>query len=74
MTAMYIGPKAVLKSDDVNCPKLFAISIMKMPEDIPAIKPIINGIFLSDFTYSPKNTAGNICTISIPPSNCNDIA
>src|ERR1700687_3982145 len=47
---------------------------MYMPENIPAIKPIINGVFLSDFTYSPKNTAGNIWTISIPPSSCSDMA
>lgn len=74
MTAMYIGPNVVFSSDDVREPKLFAVSIMSMPDDIPTIRPIISGVFLSIFVYNPKNTAGKICTMSIPPSNCRDIA
>ena len=60
ITAIYNGPNVVLKSDAVNGPKLFASSNMYMPDTIPATRPIIKGVFLRNFTYNPKNTAGKI--------------
>ena len=34
MTAIYNGPKGVLKTDDVSNPKLFVYSSIKIPENI----------------------------------------
>ena len=45
MTAIYNGPKGVLKTDDVSNPKLFAYSSIKMPEKIPTSKPAIKRLF-----------------------------
>jgi hypothetical protein len=59
-TAIYNEPKiGILNRDDVSAPKWFVYSTIRVPNDL---------------IYRPKNTAGKICILSIPPKSCSDIA
>src|ERR1700729_3518678 len=45
-----------------------------VPTPIPANHPINNAGSLSQRVYSENTTAGNVCKIHTPPSNCRSIA